>query len=73
LPGCSATAAVDVLARLRAAIRPLCTVSVGIAEWDGPEESRDLVARADAALYHAKREGRDRVALAIDTLTRLIS
>ena len=73
LPGCSATAAVDVLARLRQAIRPLCTVSVGIAEWDGSEEWRDLVARADAALYHAKREGRDRVALAIDTLTRLIS
>jgi diguanylate cyclase len=73
LPGCSATEAIDVLARLRAATRPLCTVSAGIAAWDAAEEWRELVARADAALYRAKRDGRDRVALAIDTLTRLIS
>ena len=63
----------DVLARLREATRPLCTVSAGIAEWDSTEGWRELVARADVALYRAKREGRDRVALAIDTLTRLIS
>jgi diguanylate cyclase len=73
LPGCSATEAVDVLARLREAIRPLCTVSAGIAEWDAAEDWRELVARADAALYRAKHEGRDRVALSIDTLTRLIT
>jgi diguanylate cyclase len=73
LPGCSATEAVDVLARLREATRPLCTVSAGIAEWDAAEDWRELVARADAAQYRAKHEGRDRVALSIDTLTRLIS
>lgn len=73
LPACSGTEAVDVLARLRGATRSLGTVSAGIAEWDGAEEWRELVARADAALYRAKREGRDRVALAFDVLTRLIS
>jgi diguanylate cyclase (GGDEF)-like protein len=73
LPGCAATEAVDVLARLREATRPLRTVSAGIAEWDRAESWMELVARADTALYRAKREGRDRVALAIDTLTRLIS
>ncbi len=73
LPGCSGTETVDVLARLREATRPLCTVSAGIAEWDSTEGWRELVARADAALCRAKREGRDRVALAIDSLTRLIS
>jgi diguanylate cyclase (GGDEF)-like protein len=73
LPGCAATEAVDVLARLREATRPVRTVSAGIAEWDRVESWTELVARADTALYRAKREGRDRVALAIDTLTRLIS
>jgi diguanylate cyclase (GGDEF)-like protein len=73
LPGCTGTEAVDVLARVRAASRPLCTVSAGIAEWDRAEGWRELVARADAALYRAKRDGRDRVALALDRLTRLFS
>jgi diguanylate cyclase len=73
LPACSGTEAVDVLARLRAATRPLRTISAGIAEWDPAEDWRELVARADAALYRAKRDGRDRVAVAIDVLARLIS
>ena len=34
------------------------TCSVGLAEWSG-ESDADLVARADAALYEAKRAGRD--------------
>lgn len=73
LPGCSGTEAVDVLARLRAKTRPLRTISAGIAEWDREEDWSALVARADAALNRAKREGRDRVALAMDLLTRRIT
>lgn len=36
------------------------TCSAGIAEWDGSETVRELVARADQALYLAKESGRDR-------------
>jgi len=36
-----------------------CTVSLGVAEFAG--DSQDLMARADAALYRAKAEGRNRV------------
>jgi diguanylate cyclase (GGDEF)-like protein len=36
------------------------TVSLGVAEWRAPEASDALVARTDAALYEAKRSGRDR-------------
>ena len=35
------------------------TVSAGIAQWDGAESGLELLARADAALYEAKRSGRD--------------
>ena len=40
------------------------TVSAGIAQWDGAESSLELIARADSALYEAKRSGRDRTVLA---------
>jgi diguanylate cyclase (GGDEF)-like protein len=40
------------------------TVSAGIAQWDGSESEAELFARADAALYEAKRSGRDRTVLA---------
>ena len=36
------------------------TASVGIAEWNGTGDGADLIARADIALYAAKRKGRDR-------------
>jgi diguanylate cyclase (GGDEF)-like protein len=36
------------------------TVSAGIAQWDGRESADELMARADRALYEAKRTGRDR-------------
>jgi PleD family two-component response regulator len=39
-------------------------VSSGIAEWDRSESGSDLVARADRALYEAKRTGRDRAVAA---------
>ncbi len=44
--------------------RPSPTVSVGVAEHRNGETLADLLRRADTALYHAKREGRDRVCLA---------
>ncbi len=41
------------------------TVSVGVGMVDGPDDTpRKLLARADAALYRAKRDGRNRVAAA---------
>ena len=42
------------------ASQPLsCTVSLGVADFTG--DATDLMARADAALYRAKAEGRNRV------------
>ncbi|MEP6484569.1 MAG: diguanylate cyclase [Rudaea sp.] len=37
------------------------TISAGVAEWNPGMESSDLLARADANLYVAKRSGRNRV------------
>lgn len=37
------------------------TVSIGCAEFDGSENETELYSRADQALYHAKRNGRNRV------------
>ena len=59
LPGCSAEVAEAVLERLRELTPEGQTCSVGLAEWSHGESDADLVARADAALYEAKRAGRD--------------
>jgi diguanylate cyclase (GGDEF)-like protein len=40
------------------------TFSAGIASWDGSESPQALTARADQALYQAKRAGRNRVTVA---------
>ena len=68
-----AAAAAAVMERVRAEITCLqlpdapqarLRASFGIAELgDGDEHLDDLVARADAALYDAKRDGKDRVAI----------
>jgi PleD family two-component response regulator len=40
------------------------TVSAGVASWNGRESAEELVGRADAALYQAKRNGRDQLVTA---------
>lgn len=40
------------------------TVSIGVAFWDGNEKVEELLTAADAAMYRAKGEGRNRVCLA---------
>ena len=72
LPGLALADALPVAERLRAVVvaAPLrlasadiaLSVSIGMAEWGGaPEEPSRLLVRADAAMYQAKRHGRDRV------------
>ena len=72
MPGLRARDAVPLAERLRAAVAatpfelPL-RVSVGLASWPHDAAGSDaLLARADAALYAAKRAGKDRVSLAAD-------
>lgn len=45
-------------------VRLRVTMSIGVAIWDGRESSEELYKRADAMLYQAKREGRNRVCTA---------
>ena len=63
------TRALEVAERLRVAISEMdtpaagrVTVSIGLAEFSGTtRDARTLFSAADAALYEAKRQGRDRV------------
>jgi diguanylate cyclase (GGDEF)-like protein len=64
LPDASLVAAEIVIERLRSVTPPEVTFSAGISTWDGAESLVEVVARADAALYRAKSEGRDRLVLA---------
>ena len=50
--------------RIRALVPESQTCSVGVAGWDGIESGDELMARADGALYEAKRAGRNRTAVA---------
>jgi diguanylate cyclase (GGDEF)-like protein len=72
LPGVTAGEAQPLAERLREAVArtafalPL-RVSIGLASWPADASDRDaLLERADAALYAAKRGGKDRVATASD-------
>jgi diguanylate cyclase (GGDEF)-like protein len=60
LPGCTIGDALALVERLRARTPDGESCSAGVAEWDGIEQAHALVGRADAALYRAKRAGRDR-------------
>jgi diguanylate cyclase (GGDEF)-like protein len=61
LRDCPPDAAEDVMARLCASVPHGVTCSAGLASWDAGEPAQSLMARADAALYRAKAEGRGRV------------
>ncbi len=56
--------AMAVTERMRGATPSSQTCSVGLAFWDGFENADAVMRRADAALYAAKRRGRDRVIVA---------
>jgi diguanylate cyclase (GGDEF)-like protein len=73
LPAVSRSDADEIANRLREAVRerrPVgveVTVSIGVAvSPHGPLNTEELVGRADAALYAAKEEGRDRVVFGTD-------
>jgi diguanylate cyclase (GGDEF)-like protein/PAS domain S-box-containing protein len=54
-----------IVERLRMATPRKRTCSAGLALWDSAETSEELLNRADAALYEAKAEGRDRLVNAV--------
>lgn len=62
----TAETSLAVIERLRGTTPLGLTCSAGLTRWDGQETPYDLVGRADAALYEAKRTGRDRTVLAED-------
>ena len=77
LPGTSSPYAAGIAIRLcqLLASRPLVvrgfpgvseriTLSIGVAGWHAGESSAEWYARADAALYEAKRRGRSRISIA---------
>ena len=72
LPGTDVVGGIRLAERIRAElakrvlVSPLgdrldTTASFGVAEWDGSGTADDLLAAADAALYQAKRNGKNRV------------
>ncbi|MFB9449102.1 GGDEF domain-containing protein [Dactylosporangium vinaceum] len=64
LPDATRDAAHQIIDRMRAATPLGQTFSAGVATLAPGEHSDELLVRADAALYEAKRAGRDRVAVA---------
>jgi diguanylate cyclase (GGDEF)-like protein len=70
MPGLAGDHAAHAAERLREAVAEVpfripLRVSVGVAAWPGCAADRDeLIEQADAALYDAKRAGKDRIALA---------
>jgi diguanylate cyclase (GGDEF)-like protein len=65
LPDSDLDAAREVIDRMRGATSDSISFSAGIAQHHGGEPTQELMARADAALYGAKRGGRARVNAAL--------
>jgi len=69
LPGASLEDAIAIAERIRKAVATIdllgcpgrITVSLGVASWIAGESAEELVTRADAMLYAAKKNGRNRV------------
>ena len=70
LPDCPVIEAHGIVERLRQVTPGEETCSVGIACWDGSESPDALIARADRALYGAKRAGRNQAVLAAQLCRR---
>lgn len=64
LPRCTTANAAGVLNRIRAVAGSGQTCSIGYVSCDGSESAERLMRRADAALYAAKRAGRNSIATA---------
>jgi diguanylate cyclase (GGDEF)-like protein len=64
LPHSDEEGALRVIERLLSVVPLGETASAGLAVWDGTESGEALLARADAALYAAKRAGRARALVA---------
>ena len=69
LPHSDEDAARIVVERLLEVVPLGQTASAGIAIWDGAESADALLARADAALYEAKRAGRAQACMALGTVS----
>jgi len=83
LPGTDAAGAANVAERVREALASRVivvgdgttfrmTASFGVASHPPVSTAEELIAAADAALYEAKRSGRNRVALAPTTLAKTV-
>jgi len=64
LPDTEPSRASEAIERLRAATADDVRFSAGLAPWREGDQGDDLVARADAALYEAKRLGKGRTVIA---------
>ena len=64
LPSCALSEGLEVVERMRGVVPDGQSCSAGLACWDGNETAAELLARADGALYSAKRNGRNQSALA---------
>jgi diguanylate cyclase (GGDEF)-like protein/PAS domain S-box-containing protein len=61
LPDCQASDAEVIVERLRRSTPLAESSSAGVTDWCPGDSVDDVIARADAALYRAKRQGRDRL------------
>ncbi len=65
LPGCDEVDACALIEQLRPVVPQGQTFSAGVALWAPGVSAEQLVAQADAALYRAKRDGRNRTTTSV--------